>query len=347
MGPELHRNPAWDQLLNAVTEARTTIIVGAVDTGKTTLVQSIADEIGKAGRTCGIVDADMGQSDIGPPTTIGLGAVRGPIKALGQAELIAIYFVGSISPNGYILQTVAGTKKMVERAQKMDLDHILVDTTGLIHGHLGETLKGHKIELIEPDLLIFLERESECGHLIGRFRNSSILKIIILSPSNDVRNKTPIERREYRQKAFLSYFSKACIKKIDLNGLYLVGFQLFWGLPYSEKERKTFSEKIDDVVVWAESVSEELHLVTVDPMQNLEQKRLKESMGKDRLFIYTLDDFENILVGIYDKHGECFSLGIIKEIDFHKKSAVVEIADDREDIFGLKFSRYKMEGYKP
>ena len=44
------------------------------------------------------MDADLGQSDIGPPTTVGLGRVRLPVERLGDAEVVGLYFVGSTSP---------------------------------------------------------------------------------------------------------------------------------------------------------------------------------------------------------------------------------------------------------
>jgi len=55
-----------------------------------------------------------------------------------------------------------------------------------------------------------------------------------------------------------------------------------------------------------------------------------------------LDEFENILVGLYNKEGNCYSVGIMKSIDFSNQHAEVEVAEDRGEPFGIKFSRYKM-----
>ncbi|MFH0812785.1 MAG: Clp1/GlmU family protein [Pseudomonadota bacterium] len=332
----------WGRILKVAKDARITMVIGASDTGKTTLVKYLATAISNAGHTCGIIDADMGQSEIGPPTTIGLGGIYEPIKSIHQVEVSGIYFVGSISPKGYLLPTVIGTKKMVDRAVRMGFDRILIDTTGLVQGPLGQTLKGYKIELIEPDLLIFLQRQSECMPIIKRFRSTSQPQILVLCPSHQVSTKSPAKRKEYRERALISYFSNRRIKKLDLKNLCLVDFDLLSGVQVSEKELNVLSQRLDKVVLWAGSFDDEFHIVTIDPITSLEQKYLWDYVKKDLVFTYTLGEFVDILVGCYNMKGECFSLGIVRKIDFFAQEAEVEIAEDREGITGIKFSRYKI-----
>ena len=69
------------------------------------------------GLRVGLVDTDVGQSQIGPPTTIG-------VKILFQnpdwdtVEADSLYFVGWISPEGHLLQCVTGVRLMVDAAFK-------------------------------------------------------------------------------------------------------------------------------------------------------------------------------------------------------------------------------------
>jgi len=51
-------------------QARSIMIVGGADTGKTSLIEALADLLSRDSRM-GILDLDMGQSHIGPPTTLG------------------------------------------------------------------------------------------------------------------------------------------------------------------------------------------------------------------------------------------------------------------------------------
>jgi GTPase SAR1 family protein len=46
------------------------LLLGAADTGKTTLLNALASRLAKS-QPVALVDADIGQSHIGPPTTVG------------------------------------------------------------------------------------------------------------------------------------------------------------------------------------------------------------------------------------------------------------------------------------
>src|SRR3989442_7161458 len=66
---------ALDRALEAAARARVTLILGTSDTGKTSLTARLAGALAARGERVAVVDADVGQSEIGPPTTVGLGHV--------------------------------------------------------------------------------------------------------------------------------------------------------------------------------------------------------------------------------------------------------------------------------
>ena len=53
------------------------LILGAADTGKTTLAAALAKHAASS-QPVGIIDADIGQSHIGPPATVGWALVKNP-----------------------------------------------------------------------------------------------------------------------------------------------------------------------------------------------------------------------------------------------------------------------------
>ena len=69
--PPIEPDPGARPVLEAVRRARVTMVVGASDTGKTTLTAYLAGALAARGETVAVVDADVGQSEIGPPTTVG------------------------------------------------------------------------------------------------------------------------------------------------------------------------------------------------------------------------------------------------------------------------------------
>ena len=66
-------NPDWRKLASQVVKPQQIVLViGATDAGKSTFCRFLADVALAKGCKVACVDADIGQSQIGPPTTIGV-----------------------------------------------------------------------------------------------------------------------------------------------------------------------------------------------------------------------------------------------------------------------------------
>lgn len=188
-------------------------MIGDTDTGKTSLAARLAGALATAGFRVGVVDADLGQSEVGPPTMIGLGRVEGPIARLSAATLVELAFVGATSPAGHLAATVAATAKMVTRARWTGFDRVLVDTSGLVTGDLGRALKRAKIARIDPDLLVCLQRGDECEPLLAAYDRAGRPAVLRL-PAAGGRRRTPEERRQHRERALRAYLADA--RPVDL-----------------------------------------------------------------------------------------------------------------------------------
>src|SRR5919108_5103491 len=144
--------PGWQAALEDLQHARTILLLGGTDTGKTTFLTWLTNALlAREGRIA-IVDADVGQSSLGPPTTIGLGVVAQALQHLQELPPTALYFVGSTSPRGHLLPVIVGTKRMVERAQRIEADQVIIDTCGFISADGGQVLKYYQIDLVETPI---------------------------------------------------------------------------------------------------------------------------------------------------------------------------------------------------
>ena len=66
-------NRDWENLARKVVQPQQIVLViGAMDIGKSTFCRFLVERGVTSGLRVGFVDADVGQSQIGPPTTIGL-----------------------------------------------------------------------------------------------------------------------------------------------------------------------------------------------------------------------------------------------------------------------------------
>ena len=131
------------------------MLVGAPDTGKTTLAHQIMTEGVKAGRSIAYVDADVGQSTVGPPTCVGLRWINSEADLQDLSVADELRFVGSTSPERLVLQQVLATATLVDVGRR-SAELVVIDTTGAVSGVVGQTLKYHKMELCHPELVVAL-----------------------------------------------------------------------------------------------------------------------------------------------------------------------------------------------
>jgi polynucleotide 5'-hydroxyl-kinase GRC3/NOL9 len=209
----------WDRALDRTARSRLTLLVGGVDTGKTSLATFLANGLRARGFQVGVVDADLGQSEIGPPTTIGLGRVTRALARLGDADVAGLSFVGSTSPAGHVRSTVAATERMAARASALGFERVLVDTCGLIEDPLGRILKQGKIERLDPDLVICLQRQEECEPILALCEGKRRPEILRLSVGEGARRRSATERGRHRETAFDAYFHGATSRRFAVSEL--------------------------------------------------------------------------------------------------------------------------------
>jgi polynucleotide 5'-hydroxyl-kinase GRC3/NOL9 len=193
----------------AVSQKRTVLLVGGLDTGKSTLSRMLLRAGVDAGRPSAFLDADVGQKTVGPPATISLKAVRAVADlepdALATAD--ALSFVGSTSPQGHLLPVVTGVVALARRARDEGADFLVVDSGGLVSGISGQILKYHKVEMLRPDLVVGLQRGEELQPLLGVIQRFFSTEVVSLGVHPDVVPTTVEQRAENREAAMRRYFS--------------------------------------------------------------------------------------------------------------------------------------------
>jgi polynucleotide 5'-hydroxyl-kinase GRC3/NOL9 len=194
----------------AVARRGVTMLVGGLDSGKSTLAASIARAGIEAGLVVGLLDADVGQSTIGPPTTVGLRLCRtvADVDPGSLADADHVAFVGSTSPQGHLLPLVTGARLLLDRARAAGADLVAVDTTGLVSGVYGQVLKFHKVGVLQPDLVVGLARGEELEPLLGVVRRFYATEVVSLAVHPDVVPTSVEQRAQNREDSMRRYFAE-------------------------------------------------------------------------------------------------------------------------------------------
>jgi len=209
-------------------EIKKILFIGDTDTGKTTLLKEIAKTLISQKMPVSIVDCDIGQSFIGPSTTISFIKLKKKVYNFFPFPE-RFYFTGVISPADNIVSFLGGIEKMSKICEERDNGKILIDTTGYIKDKFAIEIKIHKIEIFSPDFIILLEKKDELLP-IKKFLKSSRIKFFVIKVPENFPKKTMEKRRKNREEKFKRYFKKTeklglniseiSIKKVSLNGQF-------------------------------------------------------------------------------------------------------------------------------
>lgn len=181
------------------------MVIGAANTGKTTMSRLLLSDALDAGRSVAFVDADVAASTVGAPACVGLRWVRSQadLDDLGRPDTMR--FVGSTQPQGVVLPHVVAAAKLIEEARQ-GADFIVLDTSSAVSGVVGQTLTYHITELCDPTLIIAMQRGEELEPGIGMLRRFLGARIAKSEPPPGLEVVGPLEQRSRLIAAFRRAF---------------------------------------------------------------------------------------------------------------------------------------------
>jgi len=332
------------QLVSDFHKPQIVFVIGAPDVGKTTFCCMLANAAVEAGLSTMIIDSDVGQSDIGPPTTIGLGRVHRMIGDLSEAEYVAGFFVGHVSPAGHLLPMVVGTKLMVDKAIANGAQFIIVDTTGLVKGLVGRELKLQKVRLIKPTSLVAIERGRELLHLLVVLERLKWLRVFRLDAPATARQRDKETRKSHREHKFRLAFKDAKEVEIPLSEVALLNTWLGSGVPVHQSFIAYLSELAETSVVHAERCDDIGLLVIEENIDEISRKWIASRWGVNDVITIPLECIYGLVLGLHDANGELLCIALLVGFDASSKSLRVLMPSSvsPNDVALIVFGRHRV-----
>jgi polynucleotide 5'-kinase involved in rRNA processing len=212
---QVHVPRPWRQLLDvlrASTPGRF-YVSGAQDRGKPTLSRAL---VGGLSRICptALVDADPGQGELGPPTTMGWVEAN----RLGK-EPAELRFVGATSPGPRVLSSVSALASLVQNAEAAGADWTVIDSCGWVSATEGERFQLRCLDALRPDHIVVLQQAGELEALVRKIGRRFLGHIHPLEPSSEARLRSPAERQSRREARFREWIAQASELELQLDGL--------------------------------------------------------------------------------------------------------------------------------
>ncbi|MGA7542747.1 MAG: Clp1/GlmU family protein [Nitrososphaeraceae archaeon] len=226
------------------TYPKSILITGPTDSGKTSLSTYILNQAIRVGLRPAVIDADIGQGDLAPPSVIGCGIVKKQILDLRELTTQYFAFVGDINPTGYDRLIARLVKRLLNKINsgkedRSEINLVVINTDGYITGS-GLLGKIAIVNKVHPDIIICLgEHTSDLCMLIKARKQSENAPCLLYAKSPFSTNpiiklkKERVQQRLNRFQRYISDFGKpGKIRSINLGKIKVV----FKGLMY----HKTF-----------------------------------------------------------------------------------------------------------
>ena len=356
-------NQDWKKLASQIVKPQEIVLViGATDVGKSTFCRFLADFALAADLKVACVDADIGQSRIGPPTTVGMKSFapdehqskperirhneqnRAENRVVFDGTADRVYFVGDVSSREHFLGILTGIRLMVDSARETGADFIVIDTTGYIHDPPAVILKQHKIELVRPNHLVCMGRSAELEQITACYRQQAWLNIHHLLPHRSVRQKSSRARSRYRNDQFDTYFSGSRIQKLRFEQIRGGRTPFFIGRVANEKELEILSQLSETEVYYAEWGHRTLCLIAAEHLSKATFTHIKNYLSLTRVTTEVPAYFKRRLIGLIDSTGNTYALGVIETVDFQKRELSIRCKTDAvKHACAIQFGAYQLK----
>jgi len=209
---------AWTALLPALCAGPPHVmVVGAVDAGKSTFCRWLAEAVA-ADHDTWLIDADVGQSQLGPPASIGC-------RRAGSSRVSAdhAFFVGDVSPASCPAACLGAFARAVLSVQHAGAQRMVVDTTGWVSGPDAAALKLAKAGILGAAHIVLVERERELQAFRRAWRGLPEFPVHVLAPVAAVARRPMDGRRAFREAAFRRALEGAMECELDLGEVAISG----------------------------------------------------------------------------------------------------------------------------
>jgi polynucleotide 5'-hydroxyl-kinase GRC3/NOL9 len=211
-------SPEWEAAAEMIfRQVGIVLVIGVPGSGKSTLSRYLVHCLTHGHETVALIDCDLGQTHLGPPTTIGMKLYKKPPDRLDTLQPDYMRFIGAPSPVGHISDVVHGTKSLSDKARHGGAESVIINTSGLILGTAGTELKLSKVNVVAPQYVLALQESSEIESLLIDVTRRNPASITRLPVSDDAKKRSLEARRRLREEKYKAYFKDAKTMKLPFS----------------------------------------------------------------------------------------------------------------------------------
>ena len=311
---------SFEELLKIQAKPVTAIVLGTVDSGKTSFCTYLINKLLREKQKVAILDGDLGQSDIGPPCTVAYNFVTKPITDLFNLEAKNAFFVGVTSPSIAIDKVIEGLTSLKREISGSNPDFIVTNTDGWVEGEEAVNYKVQLIEELNPNIIFCIQQKDELTSLLNALEKFA--KVVVDSPSA-IKQRSREKRRNLRELGYMKYLRNAKVQSLPLNWLKIEENELF-GLS-GTRENTRQARKIYELLGMKPLHFAELKdriCIVIGRRRWINEDNIKkvEEFAKKKIVVTRKGEEEDILIALYNVERKFLGIGVLKEVDYARKT---------------------------
>jgi polynucleotide 5'-hydroxyl-kinase GRC3/NOL9 len=312
---------SWEivsQEIASMKKPNTVMVMGEVDSGKTSFCVYLANKALKRKLNVAVIDGDLGQSDIGPPTTIGFCHIGVPVRDLFELEAEDGYFVGVTSPSSVIDKVETKLADLKNRVLGTNVDFLILNTDGWVDGEDAIRYKAHLAERVMPDIVVGIQRENELDPILSTLKDA---RTIAVNCPLTIRKRNREQRKILRQLSYKKYLKGAKVRSFSLNWTRVEGTFLTSGKSTNTERIAKIKELLGGInpIYYEETPTAVLIVLRKNRWVDETQTEMFEEILGKRVTMTREGEEEGLLVGLGSKEGRFLGIGIIHGIDYKRR----------------------------
>ena len=332
----------WEEIVNEIkkiSKPRTVMILGNVDSGKTTFSIFLTNALVSTSEIA-IIDADIGQSDIGPPTTIGLGMVKKPITDLFTINPEKLRFIGLTTPNSVEDEIIHELNEIHKSVKDAGIETVIINTDGWVMGKEARNFKVSLVERISPDIVIGFKDNNGMEKILEDLKEKGVrAEGIYSSLAVKIRNRD--ERKSLREQGYKKFLRDAFLRQIPISWVQLENTFLMSNR-FNIERMKEYSDILKKKLLYFHEDDENIiFIVKKEDYFNGEETISPELFGK-KVRIIGEGEEKGLITGLLNEERVFLGLGIIDKIDYQNQILKIHTPYDGK-VNIVRFGQVKID----
>ncbi|WP_333639365.1 Clp1/GlmU family protein [Pyrobaculum aerophilum] len=314
----------WESKTASIDPKGVIVIVGMIDVGKSTMTAMLGNKALARGYKVAIIDADVGQNDLGPPTTVSLARLTKYITHLRQLVAEKSIFLQATSLERIWPRAIEQIARAVDFAKRSwQVDTIILNTDGWVLDEEAVVFKRRLIDVIKPSLIIAIQVEKELAPVLDGYNN-----VVVLPPPPQVRSRSREDRKIHREMGYGRYIFPPVELAIPLDKIPICNLPIFKGIEIGDELKRILARAIGTGVLKAYQVGNRVYAIIKNDAWVVRRVSGFQVIG------LPIDFEKGLLVGLEDAEHFLVGLGVMKRIYYDRRKAIIYTSSEVERRIG-------------